>query len=63
MALLYTSHNMREVERFSDRIILMRRGEIAAEGTASTLMERFRTGDLEELFLLLAGEREVEVGG
>ncbi len=61
MALLYTSHNMREVERFSDRIILMRKGEIAAEGTASTLMERFRTEDLEELFLLLAGRQEVGI--
>lgn len=61
MALLYTSHNMREVERFSDRIVLMRAGEIAAEGTAADLMERYKTEDLEELFLLLAGRQEVGV--
>ena len=58
MALLYTSHNMREVERFSDRILLMREGEIAAQGTASSLMDRYKTQDLEAPFLLVAGKKE-----
>lgn len=55
MTLLYTSHNMREVERFSDRIYLMNHGELVAEGSLLSLMDRFKTEDLEALFLRLVG--------
>ena len=51
MALLYTSHNMREVERFSDRIYLMNHGQLVAEGKISELMDRFGSDDLEALFM------------
>lgn len=51
MALLYTSHNMREVERFSDRIYLMNHGQLVAEGRISELMDRFGSDDLEALFM------------
>ncbi|MEC4683332.1 MAG: ABC transporter ATP-binding protein [Nitrospirota bacterium] len=51
MTLLYTSHNMREVERFSDRLYLMNRGKLVAEGRVADLMDRFRTDDLEALFM------------
>ncbi|EQD25172.1 MAG: hypothetical protein D084_Lepto4C00229G0001, partial [Leptospirillum sp. Group IV 'UBA BS'] len=51
MTLLYTSHNMREVERFSDRLYLMNHGRLVAEGTVPALMQRFETEDLEALFL------------
>lgn len=59
MTLLYTSHNMREVERFSDRLYLMNRGRLVAEGTVPALMTRFDTEDLEALFLqMVQRERE-----
>ncbi len=51
MTLLYTSHNMREVERFSDRLYLMHRGQLVAEGKVDELMHRFGTDDLEALFM------------
>ena len=51
MTLLYTSHNMREVERFSDRLYLMDQGRFVAEGTLAALMARYKTEDLEALFL------------
>ncbi len=57
MTLLYTSHNMREVERFSDRIYLMNGGRLVASGSVSDLMARFETEDLESLFLQMVGQK------
>jgi ABC-2 type transport system ATP-binding protein len=56
LSILYSSHNMREMEEMSDRIIFLQRGKIVAEGTAREIVNRFGTGDLEEVFLKLARE-------
>ena len=56
LSILYTSHNMREMEEMSDRIIFLQRGKIVAEGTASEIVSRFGQNDLEEVFLKLARE-------
>lgn len=56
LSILYTSHNMREMEEMSDRIIFLQRGRIVAEGTAQEIVERFGQADLEEVFLKLARE-------
>ena len=57
LSILYTSHNMREMEDMSDRIIFLQRGRIVAEGTAPEIVTRFGQADLEEVFLKLARER------
>jgi ABC-2 type transport system ATP-binding protein len=54
MTVLYTSHNMREMEEMSDRIIFLSRGRIIEEGTAAAIKARFGETDLEEVFLKLA---------
>ena len=54
LSILYTSHNMREMETMSDRIIFLQRGKIVAEGTASEIVRRFGQADLEDVFLKLA---------
>lgn len=56
LSILYTSHNMREMEEMSDRIIFLQRGKIVAEGTAQEIVSRFGEADLEEVFLRLARE-------
>ena len=56
LSILYTSHNMREMEEMSDRIIFLQRGKIVAEGTAQHIVKRFGQRDLEEVFLKLARE-------
>ena len=38
LSMLYTSHNMREMEEMSDRIIFLQRGKIVAQGTALSLI-------------------------
>lgn len=57
LSILYTSHNMREMEEMSDRIIFLQRGKIVAEGTAPEIIQRYGQRDLEEVFLKLAREQ------
>lgn len=52
--MLYTSHNMREMEEMSDRIIFLQRGKIVAEGTAQEIVRTYGQADLEEVFLTIA---------
>lgn len=59
LSILYTSHNMREMEEMSDRIIFLQHGKIVAEGTAQEIVARFGQTDLEEVFLKLAREARV----
>jgi len=54
LSMLYTSHNMREMEEMSDRIIFLQRGKIVAQGTAKEITQRFGQRDLEDVFLKLA---------
>jgi ABC-2 type transport system ATP-binding protein len=57
LSILYTSHNMREMEEMSDRIIFLQRGKIVAQGTARDIVARFGQSDLEEVFLKLARDQ------
>nr|WP_237532933.1 ABC transporter ATP-binding protein [Streptomyces sp. SID8352] len=55
-ALLVTSHDMVEVERLCERVVFLRLGRIAADGTPAEVAGRFGRDDLEGVFLHLAGE-------
>ena len=55
-AVLWTSHNMREVETVSDRIIFLSRGQIVADDTPQNLKKRFGQEDLEEIFVTISKE-------
>ena len=57
LSVLYTSHNMHEMEEMSDRIIFLQRGKVVAEGTAQEIVARFGQADLEEVFVKLAREK------
>lgn len=57
LSMLYTSHNMREMEEMSDRIIFLQRGKIVAQGTASEVIEQYGEDDLEQVFLKIARNR------
>ncbi len=56
LSILYTSHNMREMEEMSNRIIFLQHGHIVAEGTSAEIVQRYGQRDLEEVFLKLARE-------
>jgi len=54
LSILYTSHNMREMEEMSDRIIFLEKGRILSTGTPAEIMRQFQGEDLEEVFLKVA---------
>ena len=51
--ILFSTHIMREAEKLCDRIGILHRGRILAEGTIEELREQHREHDLEELFFQL----------
>jgi ABC-2 type transport system ATP-binding protein len=55
------SHNMAEVERMADRVIMLEKGRIIADETPSELVKRFGRANLEEVFLAIA-RRSIEDG-
>ena len=54
VTVLLASHNMSEVERLCDSIVMMRRGKIIDKGTCKNLIEKHGRSNLEETFLKLA---------
>jgi ABC-2 type transport system ATP-binding protein len=52
--LLIASHNMLEVERLCDDLLIMRRGRIVDRGTPAGMIERYGRQTLEEVFLDIA---------
>ena len=61
--IIFSTHIMREVEKLCDRIAIIHRGRILAEGTLSELAERHQQPDVEELFFDLVGKHEQEFAG
>jgi ABC-2 type transport system ATP-binding protein len=57
---LLASHNMGEVERLCDRVIIMKRGRIEDDGTPQQLLARYGRENLEEVFLDVARGRQRE---
>jgi ABC-2 type transport system ATP-binding protein len=55
-AILWTSHNMREIEQVSDRIIFLSRGKIVADDSPDNLKSYFGQEDLEEIFISINKE-------
>ncbi len=53
-SILYTSHNMREMEEICDRILFLNAGQIIATGTPKDLVAQFGEDDLEAVFLQVA---------
>jgi len=58
--ILLASHNMLEVERLCDRVIILKRGRIADDDTPSGILARYNRSTLEEVFLDVARGRTQE---
>jgi ABC-2 type transport system ATP-binding protein len=54
--ILWTSHNMYEVEEVCDRVLFLSHGKILLEGDPRALPAQHGTASLEELFIKLARE-------
>jgi ABC-2 type transport system ATP-binding protein len=55
VTVLLSSHNMLEVEHLCQRVALLNKGKIVAEGKPQELKERFESADLEEVFAKVVG--------
>ena len=55
--ILLASHNMLEVERLCERVIIMKRGRIEDDDTPERLLTRYGRRTLEEVFLDVARGR------
>jgi len=55
--ILLASHNMAEVERLCERVIMMKRGKIEDDDTPERLLERYGRETLEDVFLDIARGR------
>ena len=55
--MLLASHNMGEVERMCDEVIMLRAGRIVDQGSPAALLERYGRGNMDEVFLDIARER------
>ncbi len=58
VTVLLASHNMDEVERLSDGIIMMKKGKIIDHGTCQQLIKKHGRNNLEETFLKLARSKD-----
>jgi ABC-2 type transport system ATP-binding protein len=58
--ILLASHNMLEVERLCDRVIIMKRGRIEDDDSPDGIMARYNRATLEEVFLDVARGRVQE---
>ena len=58
VTILLASHNMSEVERLCDSVIMMRKGKIIDSGTCQDLIQKHGRNNLEETFLKLARSKD-----
>jgi ABC-2 type transport system ATP-binding protein len=56
-ATLLASHNMEEVERMVDHVLMMSRGKIVARGSPAELIAKYGRATMEEVFLDVARGR------
>ena len=54
ISILLASHNMSEVERLCDKVIMMKEGQIVDKGTCKSLIEKHGRNNLEDTFLKIA---------
>ena len=54
ITILLASHNMKEVERLCDTVIMMKEGQIVDRGTCKNLVDKHGRNNLEDTFLKIA---------
>jgi sodium transport system ATP-binding protein len=61
-SVVLSTHIMQEVAALCDRIVIIAKGEVAADGTAEELLERSGCDSLEDAFVKLSGTEEGLMG-
>ena len=58
ITILLASHNMKEIERLCDNVIMMKSGKITDSGTCDQLIKKHGRKNLEETFLKIARSKD-----
>lgn len=53
-AIIYTSHNMRDIEEVCDRLLFIHKGRVVASGTPAEVLTLFQQESLEDVFIQIA---------
>jgi ABC-2 type transport system ATP-binding protein len=61
VTMLYTSHNMEEVEEICDRVIFIQNGKLKDAGTPADLVAKYGRKDLNDVFLAIARGQDNQV--
>jgi ABC-2 type transport system ATP-binding protein len=59
IGILYTSHNMKDIEEVCDRVIFLHKGKIVCEGTPTDIVARSSSATLEDVFIKIARDGEI----
>ncbi|MES2707475.1 MAG: ABC transporter ATP-binding protein [Verrucomicrobiota bacterium] len=60
IAILYTSHNMRDIEEVCDRVIFMHQGKVVTEGSPAQVISRFNETSMEDVFIRIVRDGDIE---
>ena len=60
IAILYTSHNMKDIEEVCDRVIFLHKGKVVAEGTPENIVSQSQQSSLEDVFIKIARTGDIE---
>ena len=61
--LIYTSHDMQEVQRMCQRVLFLSRGRIIRDGSPKEIVDRDSAASLEDMFIAIAHADQEETGG
>ncbi|MGZ9586555.1 ABC transporter ATP-binding protein [Paenibacillus marinisediminis] len=54
-SIVFTSHDMEEVHKLANRIVMLKDGQIQASGSPASLLDRYEMNTLEDLYISLTG--------
>lgn len=60
IAILYTSHNMRDIEEVCDRVLFMHKGHVVTEGSPQDVLARFQQSSMEDVFIRIVRGGDLE---
>jgi ABC-2 type transport system ATP-binding protein len=60
ISILYTSHNMLDIQEVCDRVIFLHKGKVVCEGTPKEIAARSEKNSLEDVFIKIARSGDIE---
>lgn len=60
ISILYTSHNMKDIEEVCDRVIFLHKGKIVTQGTTEEILSKMQQNSLEDVFIKIARSGDIE---